>query len=70
MLPLVIIAVVVIPLLVVAWRTTRRAKIAGEHPTPEDERTRQRTEQEFAASEAYQERWREEEKQHPRDTIV
>ena len=70
MLPLIIIAVVVIPLLVVAFLATRRSKVAGEHPVPEDDVTRQRTEQEFAEAEAYQEQWREEEKKHQRDTIL
>ncbi len=70
MLPLIIIAVVVIPLLVVAFLATRRSKVAGEHPVPEDDLTRQRTEQEFAEAEAYQEQWREEEKKHQRDTIL
>ena len=28
------------------------------------------TEDEFAAAEAYQEQWREEEKKHPRDSIL
>ena len=37
---------------------------------PEDDATRQRTEDEFAAAEAYQEQWREEEKKHPRDSIL
>jgi len=31
---------------------------------------RARIEDEFAAAEAYQEQWREEEKKHPRDTII
>ena len=61
---------VAIPLLVVAFLATRRSKAAGEHPVPEDDATRQRTEDEFAAAEEYQEQWREEEKKHPRDTIV
>ena len=70
MLPLIVIVVVVIPLLVVAFRATRRSKSVGEHPVPEDDRTKQRTEKEFAEAEAYQEQWREEEKKHPRDTIL
>ena len=70
MLPLIIIAVVVIPLLVLAFRATQRSKAVGEHPVPEDDRTKQRTEQEFADAEAYQEQWREEEKQHPKNTIL
>jgi len=70
MLPLIIIVVVVIPLLVVAFRATRRTKVAGEHPVPEDDGTKQKIEQEFAEAEKYQEQWREEEKKHPRDTIL
>ena len=70
MLPLIIIAVVVIPLLVLRSAATRRSKAAGEHPVAEDDLTKQRTEQEFAEAEAYQEQWREEEKKHQRDTIL
>jgi len=69
-LPLIIIAVIAIPLLVVAFRATQRSKEVGEHPVPEDAASRQKTEDEFAAAEAYQEQWREEEKKHPRDTII
>jgi hypothetical protein len=68
--PVVIFAVIAIPLLVLAFRATQRSKEQGEHPVPEDDATRQRAEDEFAAAEAYQEEWREEEKKHPRDTIV
>ena len=69
-LPVIIFVIVVIPLLVVAFRITRRDKVVGEHPVPEDDRTKQRTEQEFADAEAYQEQWREEEKKHQKDTIL
>lgn len=70
MLPLIIIVIVAIPLLVLAFRAAARSKTAGEHPVPEDDRTKQRTEQEFADAEAYQEEWREEEKKHPKNTIL
>ena len=70
MLPVIIFVIVLIPLLVVAFRVTRREKAVGEHPVPEDARTKQRTEQEFADAEAYQEQWREEEKKHQKDTIL
>ena len=70
MLPLIIIVVVAIPLLVVAFRAAGRSKAAGEHPVPEDDRAQQRTEQEFADAEAYQEQWRDEEKKHPKNTIL
>ena len=54
MLPLILIAAVVVPLLVVAFAATRRSKQAGEHPATEDDATKARTEAEFAAAEAYQ----------------
>ena len=70
LLPVIIIVVVAIPVLIIAFRATQRTKAVGEHPVPEDEATRRRTEDEFAAAEAYQEQWREEEKKHPRDSIL
>ena len=70
MLPVIIIVIVVIPILVLAFRATRRSKAVGEHPVPEDDRTKQRIEQEFAEAEAYQEQWREEEKKHQSDTLL
>ena len=69
-LPVVVFVVVAIPLLVLAFRAVQRSKAAGEHPANETDAVRARTEDEFAAAEAYQEEWREEEKKHPRDTIV
>ena len=70
MLPLIIIAVIAIPMLVLAFWAASKSKAAGEHPVPESARTIARTEQEFADAEAYQEQWREEEKKHQRDTIL
>ena len=70
LLPVVIIVVVAIPVLFMAFRATQRSKAAGEHPAGEDAAARQRTEDEFAEAEAYQEQWREEEKKHQRDTII
>ena len=61
-LPWIIIAVVAVPLVVIGFVATRRRTAAGEHPPGEDARTRARTEQEFAEAEAYQEKWREEDK--------
>jgi hypothetical protein len=68
-LPVLVFVLVALPLLVLAFLAVRRTR-AGEAPVPEDEATRARTEAEFAAAEEYQEQWREEEKKHPRDTIV
>ncbi len=73
MLPVIIIAAVVVPLLVIAFAATRRSRAAGEHPAVEDDATRARTEQEFAAAEAYQAEWRAEERaeeqKHPRERL-
>ena len=69
-LPVFIFVVVAVPLLVLAFRAVQRSKAAGERPANETDAVRARTEDEFAAAEAYQEEWREEEKQHPRDTII
>ncbi len=69
-LPVLVFVLVAIPLLVLAFRSMRRTKRAGELPARDDAATRARTEDEFAAAEAYQEEWRAEERKHPRDTIV
>ncbi len=70
MLPVIIIAAVAIPVLVIAFMATRRSTASGEHPPDEDDAARLRTEQEFADAEAYQEQWREDEhKQHPPDSL-
>ncbi len=63
MIPWVIFAVVVVPLLVVGFVATRRRTAAGEHPAGEDAQARAETEQEFAEAEAYQAKWREEDKE-------
>jgi hypothetical protein len=61
--PWIIFALVVVPLLVVGFVATRRRTVASEHPASEDAQARARTEQEFAAAEAYQAKWREEDKE-------
>ena len=68
--PVIAFVVIAVPLVVIAFLAVRRSKRAGEHPPDEDEATRARTEQEFAAAEAYQEQWREEERKHQRDSIL
>ena len=67
MLPIIIIAVVAIPILVIAFAAARKRNVAGEHPAGEDEADRVRTEQEFEDAERYQEEWREEQHKHPHD---
>jgi hypothetical protein len=61
MIPWIIMAVVVVPLVVVAYLAMRRKTVAGELPAGSGPDTR--TEQEFAAAEAYEEKWREEDKE-------
>ncbi len=68
MLPVVIIAVIVIPLLVIAFLAARRSANAGEHPSAETDVDRRRTEQEIEESERYQAEWREQQHKHPADT--
>lgn len=63
MIPWIIIALVAVPLLVIGFVATRRRTAAGEHPASEDARTRARTEQEFAEAEAYEAKWREQDKE-------
>jgi hypothetical protein len=61
--PWLIFALVVVPLVVIAFVATRRRRAAGEHPATEDAQERARTEQEFAEAEAYEAKWREEDKE-------
>ena len=63
MLPWIIIALVAVPLVVIGFVATRRRTAAAEHPASEDARTRALTEQEFAEAEAYEAKWREEDKE-------
>ena len=63
MIPWIIMAVVAVPLVVIAFVASRRRTIAGEHPANEDDRSRALTEQEFAAAEAYEAEWREKDKE-------
>jgi hypothetical protein len=57
-LPVVILAVVAVPLVIIAALTVRRSKAAGEHPPTEDAAAQARIEQEFEEAERYQEEWR------------
>jgi hypothetical protein len=65
--PWIIMALVVVPLVVVAFVATRRRTVAGEHPASEDAQERARTEQEFADAEAYEAKWLEEDKERHRE---
>jgi hypothetical protein len=61
--PWIVFALVAVPLVVVGFMATRRRTVAGEHPASEDARARALTEQEFAEAEAYEAKWREEDKE-------
>ena len=63
MIPWIIMAVVAVPLVVIAYVASRRRTIAGEHRAVDDDRSRALTEQEFAAAEAYEAEWREKDKE-------
>jgi len=60
--PWLIFALVVVPLVVVAFLASRRRTAAGAHPANEDAEAKARTEQEFADAEAYEAKWLEEDK--------
>lgn len=64
MIPWIIVAVVVVPLVVIAFVVTRRNTAAGDLATAgDDEGARKQTESEFAAAEAYEEQWHEADKE-------
>jgi uncharacterized membrane protein len=66
-LPVIIFAVVAIPLLVIGFLVVSRNRRSGEHPTAETDADRERTEREFAEAEEYQEEWREQTHDEVRD---
>ena len=63
MIPWIIFAVVVVPLVVIAFVAMRRKTAAGELL---DDDAQARAEQEFAEAEAYEAEWREEDKERSR----
>lgn len=67
MLPVLIFALVALPLLVIAFVVARRRDTAGEHPANETDADRLEMEREFEESERYQAQWREEQHKHPHD---
>ena len=67
MIPWLIFAVVVVPLVVIGFAATRRKTAAGEHPPDEDAQSRAETEREFAEAEAYEAKWREQDKERYRE---
>jgi hypothetical protein len=73
-LPIIIFAAVLVPLLVIAFLANRRRTAAGEHETTgdaaTDAATQQEYEDEFAQAEAYQEQWREEQHKARQDPLL
>ena len=66
MIPWLIFAVVIVPLVVVAFAVARRRTSAGEHLSSEDAQERAEIEREFADAEAYEAKWHEEDKKEYR----
>jgi uncharacterized membrane protein len=64
--PWIIFAVVVVPLVVFGFVATRRRTVAGERPANEDAQASALTEEEFAEAESYEAKWREEDKKRYR----
>ena len=67
MIPWIIFAVVIVPLVVIGFVASRRRTVAGEQPAGEDAQSRARTEEEFAAAEAYEAEWRKRDKERYRE---
>jgi hypothetical protein len=61
MIPWIVMAVVAVPLVVIAFMAMRRKTAAGERPANDEAEAEM--EQEFAEAEAYQEKWREQDKE-------
>lgn len=62
MIPWLIFALILVPMVVVVFVVARRRTVAYERPTKDDAQARARTEEEFAEAEAYEAKWREEDK--------
>ena len=70
MIPWLIFALVIVPLVVVAFVAVRRRTVAGEEIASEDPEERARIEQEFADADAYDAKWRaEDEERHRRERL-
>jgi hypothetical protein len=67
--PWLILAVVAVPLVVIGFASMRRRTAVAENLATEDAAARARTEREFVEAEEYEEQWREENKDHPRERM-
>jgi hypothetical protein len=61
--PWIIFAVVVVPLVVAAFVVTRRKSLAAMAASAEPEQSRARTDREFSEAEEYEAKWHEEDKE-------
>lgn len=66
MIPWIVMAVIVVPLVVIGFFATRRKTTAGQGLESQDAEARARTEQEFAEAEAYEAQWLEQDKERHR----
>jgi hypothetical protein len=62
MIPWLIFGLILVPVLIVAFVVARRRTAAGEHPAGETAEDRAEMEKEFADAEAYEEKWRKEDR--------
>jgi hypothetical protein len=65
--PWIILALVAVPLLLAGFAASRRRTAAGERPVTQSAQSRAETEREFAEAEAYEAKWRDEDKQRYHD---
>ncbi len=70
MIPWIIVAVVAVPILIVAASRMRRKDAVGEHPANETQADRDLVENEFEESERYQEEWRKEHRKEHDDELL
>jgi len=68
--PWIILAVVAIPILVIAFSKMRTKDEAGEHPAGQTDADQEEIEKEFEESERYQEQWRKEHRKDNDDTLI
>ena len=66
MFPWILFALIAVPLVIVAFMASRRRTVAGEQVDAESADDRAEVEREFAAAEAYEAEWREQDKERYR----
>jgi hypothetical protein len=64
--PWILFALIAVPLVVIAFMASRRRTVAGERLDSEAGEDRTEVEREFAAAEAYEAEWREQDKERYR----